>query len=192
MTPAPPPTTRLATARLVLRLPRTVDVPALREALRKNVVHLRPWSIAPAPGEDPASLSSVSRTVLRNRREWKTGEAYVFVVSPVDDERRIVGRVAFGGVQRGAFQNAHVGYWIDAELQRRGLATEALRAAVDFAFRSAGLHRVQAAVMPRNLASTRVVEKAGFRREGVAERYLCINGVWESHTLFAVTREEWP
>ncbi len=188
----PPLTTRLLTERLVLRPPRTTDVPELRRALRANALHLRPWSSAPAPGEDPASLASVSRAVLRHRREWKRGQAFVLLVAMRNVEDRIVGRVALGGVLRGAFQNAYLGYWIDAKEQGRGLMPEAVCAATTFAFRSAGLHRVQAAVMPRNGRSLRVLEKLGYRREGLAERYLSIAGAWEDHVLFAVTAEEWP
>jgi ribosomal-protein-alanine N-acetyltransferase len=190
--PAPAPlSTRLVTERLVLRPPRTADVPAMRVALRQNAAHLRPWSIAPAPGEDPASLTSVSRAVLRHRAEWKSGQTYVFLIVSREDEGTILGRIALGGLHRGAFQNAYLGYWIDAGHEKRGLMTEAVGAATSFAFAAAELHRVQAAVMPNNIASQRVLEKAGYRREGLAERYLCIAGVWEDHILFAVTAEEW-
>jgi ribosomal-protein-alanine N-acetyltransferase len=175
----------------VLRPPRTTDVPAFRHALRRNHAHLKPWSVAPVGGEDPASLTSVSRAILRNRREWKQGASYVFFVAPRDDDSTLIGRVALGGVLRGAFQNAYLGYWIDEGRQGQGLTTEAVVAATSFAFASVGLHRVQAAVMPSNLASQRVLEKVGYRREGMAERYLCIAGRWEDHTLFAVTEEEW-
>jgi ribosomal-protein-alanine N-acetyltransferase len=184
--------TRVATEHLLLRPPRTQDVPEMRRVLRSNAVHLRPWSIAPAPGEDVASLASVSRSVLQNRREWKRGQAFVFLVVHRDDERRVIGRVTLGGVLRGAFQNAYLGYWIDEEHQGRGLMTEAVLATTAFAFAAGGLHRVQAAVMPRNVASLRVIEKAGFRREGLAERYLCIAGEWEDHVIYATTAEEWP
>jgi ribosomal-protein-alanine N-acetyltransferase len=183
--------TRIVTDRLVLRPPRTSDVAELRRALRANAAHLRPWSVAPAPGEDPASLTSVSRSVVRHRREWKRGQSFVLYVSPREDERRIIGRIALGGILRGAFQNAYLGYWIDAEQQGRGLMTEAVRATTGFAFGAAALHRVQAAVMPSNRASLRVLEKVGYRREGSAARYLCIAGAWEDHVLFAITTEEW-
>jgi ribosomal-protein-alanine N-acetyltransferase len=163
----------------------------MRRALRQNASHLRPWSVAPAPGEDAASLTAVSRQVLRHRREWKLGQAYVMLITPREDERTIIGRIALGGVLRGAFQNAYLGYWIDAERQGQGLMTEAVRAATTFGIESAGLHRVQAAVMPRNGASQRVLEKAGYRREGLALRYLCIAGAWEDHLIFATTAEEW-
>ena len=93
---------------------------------------------------------------------------------------------------RGAFLNAYLGYWIDAEHEGRGLMTESVTAAVDFVFTVVGLHRVQAAVMPRNLGSARVLEKVGFRREGYAERYLAIAGTWEDHLIFGLTAEEWP
>jgi ribosomal-protein-alanine N-acetyltransferase len=187
----PPLTTRVATERLVLRPPRTTDVPDYRRALRANADHLRPWSVAPTPGDDPSSLASVSRTILRNRREWKRGQSYVLLLTARGDEDRIIGRIALGGVLLGAFQNAYVGYWIDAEHQGRGLMTEAVRAATTFAFHVAGLHRLQAAVMPRNLGSQRVLEKAGYRHEGFALRYLCIAGAWEDHVIFAITSEEW-
>ena len=184
--------TRIVTERLVLRPLRTNDVAEMRRALRTNAMHLRPWSVAPGPGEDPASLASVSRAVLQHRREWKRGSTFVLVIAPREDESRVIGRIALGGVLRGAFQNAYLGYWIDQELQGRGLMTEAVRATSVFAFSTAGLHRVQAAVMPRNARSLRVLEKAGYRREGVAERYLSIAGRWEDHVLFAMTSEEQP
>jgi ribosomal-protein-alanine N-acetyltransferase len=187
----PPIATRVLTDRLTLRPPRTGDVPELRRALRANAEHLRPWSVAPVPGEDPTSLASVSTTVMRNRREWKRGQSLVLMITPREAEDRIIGRIALGGVLLGAFQNAYVGYWIDAEHQGRGLMTEAVRATTTFAFRVAGLHRLQAAVMPGNTASLRVLERVGYRREGAAQRYLCIAGTWEDHVIFAVTSEEW-
>jgi ribosomal-protein-alanine N-acetyltransferase len=182
--------TRIVTERLILRPLRTNDVPEMRRALRSNAGHLRPWSVAPGPGEDPASLASVSRAVLQHRREWKRGHTFVLVITPRDNEARVIGRIALGAVLRGAFQNAYLGYWIDQELQGRGLMTEAVHATTAFAFSAAGLHRVQAAVMPRNGASLRVLEKAGYRREGVAQRYLSIAGRWEDHVLLATTAEE--
>lgn len=189
--PSPSLTARVLTERLVLRPPRTSDVPVMRSVLRKNAAHLRPWSVAQGPGEDLTSLTSVSRAILRQRREWKTGQAYVLLVASRAEPTGVIGRVALGGILRGAFQNAYLGYWIDVDHQGEGLMTEAVRAATTFAFASAGLHRVQAAVMPRNAASQRVLAKVGYRQEGYAARYLCIAGAWEDHVLFALTAEEW-
>ena len=108
------------------------------------------------------------------------------------DTDELVGRIQLSGISLGPFQNAYVGYFVSQRHNGRGYATEAVRQAVDSAFGPLELHRVQAAVMPRNAASIRVLEKAGFREEGFALRYLQIAGVWEDHKLFAVTREEWP
>jgi ribosomal-protein-alanine N-acetyltransferase len=188
---APPLSVRIVTERLVLQPPRASDVTRMGLALRKNATHLRPWSVAPAPGEDPASLAAVSRAVLRHRREWKQGQTFVFFITERVAPAVVVGRIALGGVLRGAFQNAYLGYWIDEDQQGRGLMTEAVCAVTGFAFESAALHRIQAAVMPRNTASRRVLEKAGFRHEGLAQRYLCIAGRWEDHILFAMTSDEW-
>src|ERR1700730_8256661 len=111
--------TRIVTERLVLRPPRTADVPEMRRALRSNAEHLRPWSVAPAPGEDPASLASVSLALLQHRREWKRGQSFTLVITPREHDRNVIGRIALSGVLRGAFQNAYLGYWIDQEHQGR-------------------------------------------------------------------------
>lgn len=186
----PPITTRLVTPRLVLRPPRTSDVGEIRRLLRANQEHLRPWTPAPPHAEDPSSITEVSKTVLRHRREWKQGSAFVFFSAHRERPGRFIGKIALNGVLRGAMHGAYLGYWIDAEEQAKGLTIEGIRAVLDFAFEQAGLHRIQAAIMPRNERSLRVIEKLGFRREGYAERYLQIAGVWEDHVIFAKTREE--
>jgi ribosomal-protein-alanine N-acetyltransferase len=94
-------------------------------------------------------------------------------------------------IQRGPFQNAYVGYWIDERMAGKGYTPEALVVAMRFAFEDLRLHRLQIAIIPRNRPSRRVVEKLGLRLEGIAERYLEINGVWEDHMRYAITTEEW-
>jgi ribosomal-protein-alanine N-acetyltransferase len=183
--------TRVVTPRLVLRPPRGSDVPELRRLLRANADHLRPWEPAATPGEDPTSLTAVTNRITRQRRDWKRGEAYTLLLTLRAPGDPIIGRVNLGGILRGAFQNAYVGYWIDQENQGRGLMTEALKGALAFAFEAAKLHRVQIAIMPRNAASLRVVGKVGGRHEGLAARYLQIAGRWEDHLIFAITREDW-
>jgi ribosomal-protein-alanine N-acetyltransferase len=187
---APSLTTRLVTPRLVLRAPRTTDVAEIRRLLRSNHEHLKPWNPAPPPGEDPSSITEISKTVLRQRREWKLGRGYVFMVAEREHPSTLIGKIALSGIMRGAMYGAYLGYWMSEDAQGQGYVTEALRAVLDFAFGPAGLHRVQAAIMPRNARSLRVIEKLGFRREGYAERYLQIAGKWEDHVVFARTREE--
>jgi ribosomal-protein-alanine N-acetyltransferase len=189
---APSLTTRLATKHLLLRPPRAGDVTEIRRLLRTNHEHLRPWNPAPPPGEDPSSITEVSNTVLRQRRDWKRGRGYVFMLAEREHPGTFIGKIALSGIMHGAMYSAYLGYWMAGDVQGRGLATEGIRAVLDFAFGPAGLHRVQAAIMPGNPRSLRVIEKLGFRREGYAERYLQIAGTWEDHLLFALTREEWP
>jgi ribosomal-protein-alanine N-acetyltransferase len=189
---SPPITLRVEGDRISLRVPRATDVPEVRRVLRRNADHLRPWSPLPQLGEDPSSLTAISKAILRQRREWKRDESFIFFVTPRASDDTIIGRVALTAVRRGAFQNAYLGYWIDQGQQGRGLMTEAVALATSFAFGAARLHRIQAAIMPRNAASRRVLEKIGYREEGLALRYLQIAGQWEDHVLFALTSEERP
>jgi ribosomal-protein-alanine N-acetyltransferase len=192
--PIPPLSLRVETGRLLLRAPHPADVPEVRKLLRRNAEHLRPWSPVARAGEDPSTLTEISKSILRQRREWSKGDAFVFFIAMHTNDGPLLGRVALTGVMRGAFMNflnAHLGYWIDGSHQGHGYATEAVAGAVSFAFGALGLHRVQAAVMPHNAASLRVLAKLGFRKEGECVRYLQIAGRWEDHHLFAITREEW-
>ncbi len=188
---APPLATRLVTERLELRPPRPGDVPELRRVLRKNAEHLRPWSRKARSGEDPTSLTALSKAVLTDRSEWRQGKAFAFLATARELDAPIMGRLALTNVTRGALEGASLGYWIDMDRQSKGLTTEAVRAVLDFAFGPAALHRVQVNVMPRNIASLRVIEKLGLRNEGLAVRLLQIAGEWEDHLMFAVTAEEW-
>ncbi len=101
------------------------------------------------------------------------------------------GEVNLNNVQRGAFQNAYVGYWIDPALAGQGYTPEAVVLTLRFGFDEARLHRLQVAVVPRNTSSRRVAEKLRLRDEGIAVRYLEINGRWEDHVRYAITAEEW-
>ncbi len=182
--------TVLVTERLTLRPPRASDVAGYLAALRRNEAHLRPWSPLRVGDGRRVTLATVSRDVAVARASWRRDEAYTFLFWQ-RDEPDVVGRLTLGRVIRGPFQNAFLGYWVDAAAQGQGMMTEAVRAAVSFAFGPLGLHRVQASIMPRNLASVRVVTKAGFRNEGRSARYLQIAGKWEDHDIFALTREDW-
>jgi ribosomal-protein-alanine N-acetyltransferase len=94
-------------------------------------------------------------------------------------------------VQRGPFQSSYVGYWIDEKVAGNGYTPEALVVLCRHVFEDLHLHRIQVAIIPRNLASRRVVEKLKIREEGLAVRYLEINGEWEDHVRYAITSEEW-
>ncbi|WP_354699721.1 [Ribosomal protein S5]-alanine N-acetyltransferase [Paraconexibacter sp. AEG42_29] len=134
-----------------------------------------------------------SREITLDGDAWTAGLGFAFAVVHVHDDatERLIGRVALSNIVRGAWQNATVGYWISEDACGLGHASTALELVLEFAFDHAGLHRVQPAIMPRNVRSRRVVEKNGFRHEGTAIRYLQIDGVWEDHDIFALTSEEW-
>jgi ribosomal-protein-alanine N-acetyltransferase len=183
--------TRLESSRVALRAPRTIDIAELRSVLNRNADHLRPWSPSPPPGTNPLGFTELGRAIAKQRRDWKAGAAYVFVVLLRQAREPIIGRVALTSVARGPWQSTQLGYWIDASSCGRGLMSEGVELALSFAFERLGLHRVQAAVMPKNLASRRILGKCGFREEGYAERYLRIGNAWEDHVIYGLTAEEW-
>ena len=171
---------------LYLRQLEIADAEALLDLLVRERAFLDPWE----PERSDAFFTlEVQQHGIATLRESEEVVDFGIFLAPGDE---LVGRIQLTGISRGPFENAFLGYFVAERHNGRGYATEALRQAVDFAFGNLGLHRVQAAVIPRNVASGRVLEKAGFREEGLALRYLQIAGVWEDHKLYAITAEEWP
>lgn len=169
-----------------IRPVRVSDAREFAALLRENRHHLEPYEPRRAPSY---YTEAYQRAVLREAVEsFSRGTGYMFAV--VTDDDKIIGRVALSGIFRGAFQSCFIGYFIDREFTGRGLATWAVGHVARFAMTQAGLHRVEASVMPCNIASQRVLEKCGFRREGLSLRYLEIQGKWEDHYIYAITREE--
>jgi ribosomal-protein-alanine N-acetyltransferase len=156
--------------------------------LTRNKDFLQPYE--PVRPPEYWTLAGQQDQLAVGTAEWELGTGYAFAILDRTDGA-LVGRVALANVVRKAWQNATLGYWLDAGRNGRGLATEAARLAVGFAFKDASLHRVQAGVMPRNERSIRVLEKIGMRYEGLALRYLLINGTWEDHRMYALTADEW-
>jgi len=103
---------------------------------------------------------------------------------------RLAGQITVGNVIRASLRSAWIGYWVSSDVVRGGVATAAVALVTDHAFGPAGLHRLEATVRPENVASLRVLTKAGYRQEGLFERYLDVAGAWRDHYCFAVTREE--
>ncbi|HEX2039013.1 MAG TPA: GNAT family protein [Acidimicrobiales bacterium] len=176
--------------RVLLRPLATTDFAEWQAVRRRNRDWLTKWEPIASPGapdvvEDPKAFAA--RCGARER-ERQLGTGYAFGIFVVD---RFAGEMNLSNVSRGAMQSCTVGYWIDEELAGRGYVPEALVAALRFAFEDLGLHRVEVGIIPRNQASRRVVEKLGIRDEGLAERFLQINGVWEDHIRYGITVEEW-
>jgi [ribosomal protein S5]-alanine N-acetyltransferase len=176
--------------RVVLR-PLTVhDFEAWRDVRRRCHDWLTKWEPQRLPGQ-PDTVEDRQAFAARcsvRMREIQLGTGYGFGIF-VDGA--FAGEVNVNSIHRGAHQSAYIGYWIDQGLAGRGYMPESVVVVLRFAFEQLLLHRLQISIIPRNTASRRVVEKLGLRDEGVAERYLEINGTWEDHIRFAITREEW-
>ncbi len=184
----PPPRRALATDRVTIRPLGVRDTTEYAQMVVDNRAHTAPWD--PLRPDWWYTRAGQEDQLRRDEDAWQAGTGYAFGVLDRGDDR-LVGRVALGNVVRGPWQNATLGYWIAADACGRGVGTDAVLLALEFAFEHAGLHRVQPAIIPRNAASIRLVEKCGFRLEGSALRYLQIAGVWEDHDIYAMTTEDW-
>ena len=143
------------------------------------------------PPSAPDVVEDRSAFALRchaREREWQLGTGFGFGMFVGG---QFIGEINLNSVQRGPFQNAYVGYWVDEAHAGNAYVPEAVVAVAKFAFEDQGLHRLQISIIPRNMRSRRVVDKLGIRNEGIAERYLEINGVWEDHVRYAITADEW-
>jgi ribosomal-protein-alanine N-acetyltransferase len=184
------PTSTLFGRRVLLRPLQTEDFDAWREVRRRNVDWLTKWEPERLPGQ-PDTVEDRDAFAMRcsaRQRERQLATGYGFGIF-VDGD--FAGEINLSSLQRGPFQSCYVGYWVDERHAGRGLVPEALVAVIRFAFDELRLHRLQIAIIPRNTASRRVVEKLDIRDEGTALRYLEINGVWEDHVRYAITAEEW-
>ena len=176
--------------RIVLRPLVGSDFPAWQEVRRRNVDWLTKWEAQRVQGQ-PDVVEDRDAFAVRcsaRQRERQLGTGYGFGIF-VDGD--FAGEINLSAVQRGPFQSAYVGYWIDEKHAGNGYMPEALIVLAQYAFDDLHLHRIQISIIPRNAASRRVVEKLGVREEGIAVRYLEINGVWEDHVRYAMTIEEW-
>ena len=180
----------LSGRRVLLRPLSVHDFEQWREVRRRSNDWLTRWEPRRIPGQ-PDTVEDRQAFAARcsvRMREIQLGTGYGFGIF-VDG--MFAGEVNINSIHRGAHQNAYVGYWIDEQLAGQGYMPEAVVAVLQFCFEQLLLHRVQISIIPRNTASRRVAEKLGLRDEGIAVRYLEINGVWEDHIRYAITREEW-
>ena len=181
---------RLYGRRVMLRQLGPADFDAWSRVRRDNDEWLRPWE----PRRPPLSLDPthqrdafVTRCAMRDR-EAASGSAFGFGLF-VGDE--LAGEINLNHVLRGALQSATIGYWIDQAWAGQSLMSEGVVVLAQFSFEQLDLHRLEICIVPRNHNSRRVMEKLAIREEGVALRYLEINGVWEDHVRYGLTLDEW-
>ncbi|MGH2735817.1 MAG: GNAT family N-acetyltransferase [Actinomycetota bacterium] len=136
------------------------------------------------------TLDEQMAAILRDLDDARGDRTYYFGIF-LNATGELIGRIGLFNIVREAFQNAVCGYFLDESKNNLGYMSQAVQLLVRYAFDELGLHRVEAGVMPRNTGSIRVLEKAGFRREGLMENYLQINGNWEDHYGFAITAEDY-
>lgn len=179
---------QVAAGTLALRPVRWRDAMEWSRLRRRDEDQLRRWE-PDAPGRWGERHAPTSWPMQCGglRAMARRGSALPFTII-VDG--RFAGQLTLGNVVRGALRSAWVGYWVDSELAGRGVATGAVALAVDHAFGPVGLHRIEATVQPDNLASLRVLDKLGFREEGLLRNYLEVAGSWRDHRLLAITRQE--
>ena len=189
-TPTPQPAPWLTGKRIAMRPLREEDFEQWQEVRLANEDWLLKWEPL-RPTNAPDAVRDRSAFLVRcdaRRRDRQAGVGFSFGVFLDGD---FAGEMNLSSIHRGAHQNAYVGYWVDHRHAGNGYTPEALVALMQFGFEEVNLHRLQISIIPRNSASRRVVEKLNVRAEGVAERYLQINGAWEDHIRFAMTSEEW-
>ena len=182
-----PPATRIIGPSVHIRPPARGDQEAWIEIRRDSRAFLEPWE--PTWPADATSATGFRRRLRRFTGDWDTGHGHAFLIFE-NAEDRLVGGITLSNVRRGVSQSASVGYWIGRRFARRGYMAEALQLAMDFAFSHLDLHRVEAACLPSNEASRKLLLKAGFRHEGLAREYLCIAGRWQDHVTFGILRTD--
>jgi len=172
-----------------LRAPRWRDYPAWSNLRQVSRDFLQPWE--PVWPEDDLERAAYRRRLATYAREMDAGSAYPFFIFRTRDDA-LVGGVTISNVRRGVAQMCTIGYWMGEPFAGQGYMTAAMKPLVAFAFGELSLHRVEAACLPENQASHRLLLKTGFREEGMARAYLKINGRWRDHLLFGMVTPGLP
>jgi len=174
---------------VVLRAPLPSDFAEWAELREESRAFLVPWE--PTWPSDDLTRAAFRRRLRRYAEDQRADLSYPFFLFRQRDNL-LLGGLTLGNIRRGVAQAGNLGYWMGAPYARQGYMTAAVRALAGFAFATLRLHRIEAACIPANAASIRLLEKTGFAREGYAREYLCINGVWQDHLLYARVRDEPP
>jgi ribosomal-protein-alanine N-acetyltransferase len=172
---------------VVLRPPLMSDYEEWAAIRERSRDFLTPWE--PTWPLDDLTRSAFRRRLKRYAEDQRSDQSYAFFIFTAD-RRALVGGLTLANVRRGVAQAASVGYWMGAPFVRRGLMGAAVRAVIPYSFSVLRLHRLEAACIPTNQASIRLLESCGFAREGYARQYLCINGTWQDHLLYARLKDD--
>jgi ribosomal-protein-alanine N-acetyltransferase len=172
---------------LYLRNPTLADYSAWAELRAESRTFLTPWE--PTWPADDLTRTAYRRRMRRYQSEVRDDRAYPFFVFRQADHA-LLGGITLSNVARGMTQTATLGYWMGERHANQGYMSKAVRAVAPFAFGALNLHRIEAACLPHNGPSIRLLEKVGFRREGLARGLVCINGRWQDHIVFALLTDD--
>ena len=170
-----------------LRYPRMSDYLPWSKLRGESRAFLSPWE--PVWARDELSKGAFRRRLKRYQKESRLDTAYAFFVFRNEDDA-LLGGCTLSNVRRGVTQCCALGYWVGERFARQGYMYSAVRALIPFIFATLGMHRIEAACLPSNEPSKSLLQKAGFRQEGLAKGYLQINGEWQDHALFALLEDE--
>lgn len=171
----------------VLRLPKPADYRQWHKLRTESRAFLEPWE--PTWRPEDMTESAFRARVVRSEQEYASGQAVpLFIVSRA--EAQIMGGLTIGYIRRGVAQCCMIGYWMGERYAGQGHMEQALRLAIPYIFSTLQLHRVEAACIPENHRSIRLLEKVGFQREGYLREYLKINGKWRDHLMFSLLAQD--
>lgn len=173
--------------RVTLRLPAPSDYHEWAALRHESRAFLEPWE--PRWARDELERAGWRHRIRRYREEFAAGTAIAFLIFE-NETGRLIGGVTIGNIRYGVSQSAQIGYWMGERYAGKGHMQDAIRVLISHAFGAMRLHRIEAACIPENARSIRVLEKAGFTREGLLRSYLRINGVWQDHYIYALISDE--
>lgn len=177
----------IETERLILRIVRPSEANAIAGYLRKNRSFHAPFHQL---HEEEYFTAREQREYIRSDlAKYDSQAAFPFWIYTREQPDRVIGRLSFSNIIRGALCSCLVGYHLDEDMTGNGYMREALSAGCAYMFREQRLHRIQADIMPKNIASKNTVTALGFRHQGRNERYMCIAGQWEDHEIYALLNE---
>ena len=179
-------TPELRSANHLLRLPRYGDFKQWHVLRSESRQFLQPWE--PTWRPDELTEGSFRTRVVRNGQEFSSGTAVSFLL--FEKETLLVGGITIGYIRRGAAQSCMIGYWVGERYAAQGHMSAALKLVIPYIFSGLQLHRIEAACIPENFKSIRLLENAGFQREGLLREYLKINGQWRDHMMFSLLADK--
>lgn len=178
---------QIETERLILHSPQINLLPLLHDFHLRNTTHFAPWT----PTHHDTDMNDYyTQQILRYQKHSEEGTGLALYLFEKNNREKIIGDVNLSNVVRGIFQSCNMGYRLDERAQGKGYMREAILRVVQYAFDEMKLHRIEANIMPHNVRSIKLITAVGFEEEGLAKKYLKINGKWQDHLQYVVLNEK--